>query len=135
MPKRLFGAVALCLALGGCSTLTTAGEMPSPALLHVTVVPDASAGMYIEGAARYLRMTGPGIDTQMRLNDGTPTAISLPAGSYQLESWARPCDGNCGHLDGPTDRCTGTFPLVGGETTAIEITASPGKPCTFAVIQ
>jgi hypothetical protein len=80
-------------------------------------------------------MTGPAIDTQMRLNEGSPTAISLPGGSYQLESWARPCDANCDHLDGATDRCTGTFPLAGGETTALEITATPGKPCTFAVIQ
>ena len=134
MPKRAFVAVTLCVALGGCSTLTTAGETPSPALLRVTVVQDQSGGAYIEGAAHYLRMTGSGVDTQLRLNEGSPTAFSLPEGSYELESWARPCDGTCSHLDGPTDRCTGTFPLTGGATTAIEVTASPGKACTLAVI-
>jgi hypothetical protein len=113
--------------------------MPAPALLRVTVVPYAGGANDVAGSARYLRMVGPAIDeptvdTEMRLNDGIPTSISLPAGSYQLESWARSCTRGCGSLEEPSDRCTGTFPLVGGETTAIEITASPGKPCTLAVI-
>jgi hypothetical protein len=100
----------------------------------VTVVPYEGGATYLEGSARYLRMTGPTVDTHLRLNEGDPTAISLPGGSYRLESWARPCTRGCGSLDHPTDRCTGTFPLVDGETTAIEITASPGRPCSLDII-
>jgi hypothetical protein len=136
MRRRAFGILALALALGSCSTLTSAGEPPPPgALVRVTVAVPHGAGLYIEGAVRYLHITGPAIDTQLQLNQGGATAVSLPGGqTYQLESWARPCDGNCGNLDGPTDRCTETFPLESGKTTAIEITAPPGKPCTMAVI-
>jgi len=131
----MVGLLAVALMLGACSSLSTAGEPPPAAMLRVTIAPPAGDAVYIEGSARYLRMTGGAVDQRIRLNDGAPTAISLPAGSYRLESWARPCDGTCDHLDGPTDRCTGTFALVGEQTTAIEITAPPGKACAFAIIQ
>src|SRR4051794_18951282 len=126
--------VAVCLMLAACSRTSTPGELPAPAILRVTVVAAEGRAAYLDGSARYLRMTGPAVDTHLRLNEGDPTAISLPGGSYRLESWARPCTRGCGSLDAPTDRCTGTFPLAGGDTTVIETTASPGRPCSFAVI-
>ena len=134
MPRRAFGVVVLCLVLSACSASSPPGEPPAPALLRVTVVPYEGGATYLEGSARYLRMTGPTVDTHLRLNEGDPTAISLPGGSYRLESRARPCTRGCGSLDHPTDRCTGTFPLVDGETTAIEITASPDRPCSLDII-
>jgi hypothetical protein len=123
------------MALAGCANLSTAGQPPPAALLRVTVTRPANGGVYVEGAVRYLRITGPALDTRLRLNDGSPTAISLPGGeSYELESWARPCDANCQHFDGATDRCSGTVAMPDSGTTAIEITAPPGEGCTFAVI-
>jgi len=135
MRRQILGVVTLALAVSGCSSLTPSDAPPPGALVRVTVVVPDGAGLYIEGAVRYLRITGPTLDTRLRLNDGAPTAISVPGGqSYRLESWARPCGGNCGNLEPATDRCTGTFPFAGGHTTAIEITAPPGKACTLAVL-
>src|SRR3954463_10489116 len=90
MPRRVFRAVAVCLMLAACSRTSTPGELPAPAILRGTVVAAEGRAAYLDGSARYLRMAGPAVDTHLRLNEGDPTAISLPGGSYRLESWARP---------------------------------------------
>jgi hypothetical protein len=123
--------------LVACADPSTPSDAPTPASLTVTIAPSEGGGpVYIEGALRYLHVTGPDTDIQKQLDTERPVTISLPdGGSYRLESWARPCDGNCGHLDGATDRCSGTFPVTAGKTTAIEIAAPVGEACTLSVIQ
>ena len=137
MPRHALHIAATVLVLGACATPSTpGGEAPSPSTLRVTIAPYDGGSMYIEGAVRYVHVTGPETDLQKQLDPDGPTVISLPdGGSYQLESWARPCDGNCDTLDGPTDRCIGTFPFAAGTSTAIEIDAPVGKPCTLSIIR
>ena len=131
----LLGPVALAL-LAACADPSIPSDAPAPASLTVTIAPSEGGPVYIEGALRYLHVTGPDVDVRKQLDTNGPVTITLPdGGSYRLESWARPCDGNCGYLDGAVDRCSGTFPVTGGETTAIEVTAPVGHPCTFSVIQ
>jgi hypothetical protein len=123
-------ALVLLAACAGPSTSSAA-----PASLTVSIAPAEGGPLYIEGALRYLLVTGPGVDIRKQLDTNEPVVITLPdGGSYRLESWARPCDGNCGYLGGPVDRCSGTFPVTGGETTAIEVNAPVGHPCALSVI-
>jgi hypothetical protein len=132
----LLTPLALALLLGACADPSIPSDAPTPASLTVTIAPSEGGPVYIEGALRYLHVSGPDIDVRKQLDPDRPVIITLPdEGSYRLESWARPCDGNCGYLDGATDRCSGTFPVAGEETTAIEITAPVGHPCTMSVNQ
>ena len=134
--QTLLLAPLALLLLAACADPSTPSDAPAPASLTVTIASSEGGPVYIEGALRFLHVTGPDTDLQKKLDTNGPVTITLPdGGSYRLESWARPCDGNCGYLDGAIDRCSGTFPVTGGETTAIEITAPVGHACTLSVIQ
>jgi hypothetical protein len=65
------------------------------------------------------------------------TAFTLPAGMYQVSSYVRACDGNCGHLGPSTMECRASFLIASGETLyatrlqssgGCEIDASPTRP-------
>ncbi len=137
MRRLMLLITPLTLALlVACADPSTPSDAPTPASLTVTIASSDGGPVYIEGALRYLHVSGPDTDIQKQLDTERPVTITLPdGGSYRLESWARPCDGNCSYLDGATDRCSGTFPVIAGETTAIEITAPVGDACTLGVIQ
>lgn len=47
---------------------------------------------------------------------GDSLGFSLPAGTYELRGYVRPCDANCGRLDGSADECRTTFRIQSGET-------------------
>jgi hypothetical protein len=49
-----------------------------------------------------------------RGSDSLP--FSIPAGDYELRSYVRGCDGNCGRLGRPEDECRATFKVHPGET-------------------
>ena len=114
---------ALALAAG------TAFASPR-ATLKVALAVDTSGPMYIEGAIYYLRVERNGRAVTKRL--GVTTTFRLTPGRYGLRSWARPCDGNCGYLDPPTDRCSAAIRLRTSRTTRIRITARAGSPCRIA---
>jgi len=42
---------------------------------------------------------------------GDPLGFTLTAGSYEIRGFVRPCDGNCGRRNAPTDECRTTFTL------------------------
>lgn len=88
--------------------------------------------MYIEGAIYYLRAERQGRALTRKL--GATTTVRLAPGWYRLRSWARPCDGNCGYLDPPTDRCSAGVRVRAGRTTRIRITARAGTPCKIALV-
>src|ERR1051326_1121498 len=55
-------------------------------------------------------------EKRLRLTDDF-VSFSLPAGNdYELLSYIRTCDGNCGGLDPPTAECRAPFTLKAGET-------------------
>ena len=54
----------------------------------------------------------------------------LDPGTYVLEPALRPCDGNCGYLDGPTDACRETLSIDGDMGVRVDFTV--GEPCVVA---
>jgi hypothetical protein len=122
------GLAALVLS---CAASGTAAA-PS-ATLKVAHKVDTSGPMYIEGAIYYLRTERLGRAVTRKL--GATTTIRLAPGRYRLRSWARPCDGNCGYLDPPTDRCSAGVRVRAGRTTRIRITARAGAPCRIALLR
>jgi hypothetical protein len=55
--------------------------------------------------------------------------VRLAPGRYVVTSYQRPCDGNCGYLDPPTDRCTRTITLAPGDDVALTARFAPGRGC------
>jgi hypothetical protein len=98
----------------------------------LTVATSLTSGgpMYIEGALA--RMV-------VRDEDGNVVASAtkwpgkafvfgdLEPGTYVLEPALRPCDGNCGYLDRPTDSCSHTLTIDGDMS--IRVKFSVGDPC------
>ena len=104
--QALFLIPLVLVAQAACADPSTPSDAPTPASLTVTIALAHGGPVYIEGALRYLHVTGPDVDTQKQLDPDRPVVITLPdGGSYRLESWARPCDGNCGYLDDPMTPC------------------------------
>lgn len=56
----------------------------------------------------------------------------LAPGAYEVESYQRPCVGNCEHLDPPTDLCTEPVELVAGAELHLTVTFSPGRGCSIS---
>jgi hypothetical protein len=128
---------ALLLLLAGCSSLVTPIAGPpsaQPASVRITVAPpDPDRPVYIEGALRFVRITGAGTTIDKQLDPDSPMQVRLPSGGqYRLTSWARVCNGNCGDLGGPIDRCSASFVAVAGTTVDARIDAPVGKGCTIA---
>jgi hypothetical protein len=107
-----------------------AGEQPTGELRIVEMhVPGAP--FPIEGEFSYVRAEGddgaPAVER--RLDQEGTLGLRLAAGRYTLSVWHRTCDGNCGLLDPPSDRCEQTLDLPAGEVVKLTIENSPGSPC------
>lgn len=90
--------------------------------------------VYIEGSYSYVRLEqGEKNVVQVRLKGGkTPeTTLRLDPGSYRLVSYQRPCDGNCGYLDPPTDQCSREIEAKAGALVEAWVRLSPGDGCTI----
>jgi hypothetical protein len=61
-----------------------------------------------EGTLSYVRVESPAGATLVarQLPGSHKLLLRLKPGAYRLVSWQRDCDGNCGHLDPPSDRCS-----------------------------
>jgi hypothetical protein len=129
----LISALVAALALAGCGRETTSpGSSQSPSTLNVRQLLDMSGGLYVEGSLGYVRVVDKSGSTvlEKQLDPEKPTlSRDLPAGEYVLQSWQRPCDGNCGYLDPPTDRCDSPVSLPDGGKVRATITLHPGKGC------
>jgi hypothetical protein len=137
--KRLVIA-ALALAAAGCGTADEVEAPRQPAVepsrlvVHESRVTDGP--VYAEGSVSYLGVgpTSAGGQLDATEVDATgPGAViydqRLRPDEYRLVSYQRPCDGNCGYLDPPTDGCTITLELRPGETRDITILVRPGSRC------
>ncbi|MFL5920369.1 MAG: hypothetical protein ACJ75Q_12495 [Gaiellaceae bacterium] len=94
----------------------------------------AGGGLYVEGSYSYVRVEQAGRSvTQVRLSDERiPRAtIRLDPGTYRLVSFQRPCDGNCGMLDRPTDECTQEITANAAADLREVVRLSPGEGCTI----
>ena len=130
----------ICLLAPACGTVSaeTGGEPRAVATVevHQTL---GDGPMYIEGSVPHVRIVDAEgavlIDRdlpQWRLDEPLLTE-TLPAGTYRILTHQRPCEGNCAHLDPPTDRCETTFRAAAGQRVQLEIRLKAGQGCTIIV--
>ena len=129
-------AAAATAAFTGVAWYQSAGGTPLRAGPSKLVVYQKWIGgaFYTEGSRSYLSVNAKagGRDRVgyfiTHPNDPVYTK-RLAAGTYRLDSWQRPCDGNCSLLDPATDRCHRTITLAPQTTAVYTIELTPGHGC------
>ena len=58
--------------------------------------------------------------------------LDIPIGTYDVESFQRPCDGNCGSLDAATDQCKLQVDVAAGAEVFLTASFAPGEGCSIA---
>src|SRR5437867_3145659 len=104
-------------------------------------IPPTEGAYYYEGAYGYVRITTAASD-EVFFKELTNYLLpmfsqdmDLPPGAYLIESYVRPCDGNCGLLDPPTERCSTGFQIQTGKAATATITYKAGLGCSISVGQ
>jgi hypothetical protein len=116
--------IALFLA-AGCG----GGKHSGSGELRIREIHVAGAPSAIEGEYTYAKVDG----EAHRLSGFGEARFHLAPGDHTLEVWHRTCDGNCGHLDAPGDRCKTSVSTEAGEAALATIHNSPGSPCRIVV--
>ena len=121
------------LAVAPAGAGQSSGQRGTLALTHRV---DRSERLYIEGSVSYLRLKR-GARVVARRSGSGPihTRLHPHDGLYRVESYQRPCDGNCSTLDPPTDRCSERVRVYAGETSAVRAVTRPGDGCTIRVAE
>jgi len=134
--RRTALLVLVLLAVAGCG----GSEAPSSDSTGQLLVQQSFVGqsLYIEGAKSYVSAEpasgGDAKEVELSYDDRAATgSLRLEPGRYTLKSWQRPCDGNCGYLDPPTDKCSGPVEVASGADTHVTIKVEPGKGCDIVV--
>ena len=89
--------------------------------------------LYIEGSYSYVRVEQDEkkvVQVRLKGRKTLETKVLLQPGFYRLVSFQRPCDGNCGLLDPPTDRCSSEIEAKAGALVEATVRLSPGEGCT-----
>ena len=103
----------------------------APGTLDLRQSIDRSRGIYVEGAVSYVRVRGVRGRLVVAKRVRRPRfrmQRRLAPGLYRVISYQRPCDGNCGTLDPPTDRCARRVRILSGGLTEVAVTGPPGPP-------
>ena len=108
--------------------------LASPGKLHVQQVVAPGSPQPIEGSIPFIRVARADGSTvvkrRLNLTRRTPFAdLRLAPGRYRLQSWQRTCDGNCGYLDAPSDRCARWLRIHRGQPLDATITVTFGSGC------
>jgi hypothetical protein len=121
----------LLVACGGKQGRPSDGDTSNSAAgtLVVTQDFDRAAGVYIEGSFSYVKVSDAGgvVFEGRMTNDRFQR--DLAPGIYTVASYQRPCDGNCGYLDAPTDRCSREITVETGAVEDVHVTVRPGSGC------
>jgi hypothetical protein len=129
------GAAALALAVAGCGhqdvVEPTATSPEATVTVRTEIVPGHHGEMFFEGAVPEIRLVGHG-GTLAPAHDHDDSAVfrHVPPGRYRLVAVLRPCDGNCGTLDGPTGGCS--HPVHVREDGSFEVSWHVGSRCRVA---
>lgn len=123
--------------LGGCGHRDAAEPAAAGTRVALRVDARLTPGLhgvtFFEGALPEIRLLRDG-QSVSPVHDHRFTSVfrGLRPGRYLMVAVLRPCDGNCGVLDGPTGRCarTITVPEVGAAT----VTWRVGSPCRIAPV-
>lgn len=105
--------------------------VPPPGLALVSI---AQSGRYerkfYEGALNFFRIEQLGGQVEEKRLESTSLTFTLAPGDYELRSYSRPCDGNCGKLDPPELQCTLPLALTAGQVAYAERVLQNGA-CTI----
>lgn len=141
----------LLLVVAGCGSGGPTGEQPQPSSSPVsTVAPTTTVATgrlrvtqhqtsccYTEGQVSFLTVRdGSGVVVAHRQFEAISMIVpvfdlGLPAGTYEIESYQQPCEGNCGALDPPTDKCTTQVDLAAGAEVFLTAAFAPGAGCSI----
>jgi hypothetical protein len=124
----------LVAALASLVAAATAGARAgtSHGILTVRTVHVRGSPMYIEGAVTFVAVERRHGRTIVQQRIDKRLRLSLAAGRYRLRSWVRPCDGNCGYLDPPADRCSQPFSIRRGQRVVATIRIRDASPCRIS---
>ena len=134
MRRRALGlmiAIAV-MVIAGCGEQQTATTESSSSL---RITQHQTECCYTEGQVSFLVVRdSAGSEVAFRsfqaINPIFPALqMDLPAGRYEVESYQRPCEGNCGSLDPPADRCQADVDLRAGESVFLTAEFAPGQGC------
>jgi hypothetical protein len=140
MRRRVVGLAVAFLVVAACGqrAATTSEKSPGtepPGKLRVTQ--HQTECCYTEGQISFLIVRdSSGKEVAARefqaINPIFPALqVDLPAGRYQVESYQRPCEGNCGSLDPPADRCEAEVNLRAGQSVFLTAEFAPGRGCAL----
>jgi D-alanyl-D-alanine dipeptidase len=107
-----------------------------PGTLDLRQTFDSSHGVYVEGALSYVRVRGIRGKLVIAKRMSRPTfrmRRRLAPGRYRVINYQRPCDGNCGFLDPPADRCTRRMRVLSGGLTEVTVRVRPARRCTMSL--
>jgi D-alanyl-D-alanine dipeptidase len=127
-PRHGIAVVVAVLAL-------PAGAEAAPGTLDLRQSLDHSRGLYVEGAVSYVRVRstrGRVVVARRVRKPRFRMKRRLAPGRYRVISYQRPCDGNCGQLDPPTDRCARPVRILSGGLTEVGVRVHPGRRCTMS---
>jgi len=129
---------SITVLLASCAAQATpdsAATAPAQAgQLHIRQVTVGNA-LPAEGALSYIRVeraTGATV-TERQLPGSHKLTLQLAPGAYRLVSWQRVCDGNCGSLDPPSQRCARPFTLRQGGQLAATIRVNFAAGCAIVL--
>ena len=128
--RRALGIATAVAALAG-----PAGAAAAPGTLNYRQTLDSSRGVYVEGSISFMRVrdaNGEAVVSRRTARPNFRLVRKLPPGRYRAISYQRPCDGNCGLLDPPADRCSKRIRVLSSGLTDVRVTVRPGRGCRMS---
>jgi hypothetical protein len=103
---------------------------PAPAADSATLVFSQSGPSpeFMEGAITFFLVSAGNAIVEEKELKGNSVPLLLPAGSYELRSYVRACDGGCNFLSFPEEECRASFTVSPGETLRADRVRS-GRTC------
>jgi hypothetical protein len=134
---RVLRFALLLFALAACAPTTPTVDAPLETSATLRVFQEQRGdNMYIEGQISYLSIDGTEHQFQpATLETSLLIEMDVRVGEVEVESWQRPCSGNCDSLDPPANQCSATVEAESGETLRLLVSFTPGPdPCVLTTL-
>ncbi|HEX5696129.1 MAG TPA: hypothetical protein VFZ15_07065 [Acidimicrobiia bacterium] len=130
--------VLLLLLVAACATTTPTVDAPLETSASLRVFQEQQGDtMYMEGQVSYLSVNGTEQEFRPETTEVTLLVdMDVRVGEVTVESWQRPCDGNCDTLDAPANQCSMSVEVDAGQTVRLLVSFTPGPdPCVLSLIE
>lgn len=119
-----------------CAPATTTVDPEVDATVTMRVYQEQTSCCYIEGQVSFLSVGGTEYEIRLSRIGLVPLLeLEIPIAETEVESWQRPCEGNCGQLDPPANQCSITIDPEAAETIRLLVTFEPGPdPCQLTTL-